>query len=86
MSHGLDAALLALVAGIAGVVASLGPNPVVSFIAQMYVLGSIAGTAVALVRYRGHSDDPRWGFFIALGGMSGAVLGALIALVDALPL
>lgn len=79
----LPAATLGLLAVAAGLVTVIGPSPFVGFIGQMYLLGSIVGTVIALVRFRRHPDDPRWAPLIAGCAVAGAVLGLLIQAVDA---
>jgi len=76
------AVLLMLIAG-AGAVSAVGPNPTLGFITQMWVLGSIVGTGLALLRHRRHPGDARWAVFVAAGAFAGALAGVVVAVLDA---
>lgn len=78
-----EAAVLMLLIASGGAVSAVGPNPTLGFITQMWVLGSIVGAGLALLRHRRHPDDPRWALFVGAGAMAGAMVGVLIAVLDA---
>jgi hypothetical protein len=78
-----EAAMMMLVIA-AGGAASVGPNPTIGFITQMWVLGSIMGTTLALLQYRRQPETPRWALFVGVGALVGAAIGVLVAIVDAL--
>jgi hypothetical protein len=74
-AKGSEAAAVMLLIATGGATSAVGPNPTLGFITQMWVLGSIVGTALALLRHRRHPDDVRWAVFVGVG--------ALIAAFDA---
>lgn len=77
-----EAAALMLLIASGGAVSAVGPDPTLGFITQMWVLGSIVGTGLALLRHRRHPDDPRWALFVGVGALTGALAGVLIAALD----
>jgi hypothetical protein len=82
--RGSEAAAMMLLIASGGAVSAVGPNPTLGFITQMWVLGSIVGTGLALLRHRRHPEDPRWALFVGAGALAGALIGSLVAAVDAL--
>lgn len=81
MSTAVVSALAGLVA--ASLVLGIGPNPEIAFVLQASGVGVLFGGAYGLMRKRGASDF-ELGISTTLGGLVGAVVGALLVLAEVL--